>query len=109
MFSFYVYLHLVPIAYPLFKIFKCERVAALGNPVVPDVNWMFAGSLQFDGLGRQEESGSLNKSDKFRNPVYLPWSIFTTFLKWGNLLILRDQGFTSYVANSGTIFRTILI
>ena len=30
--------------YPLLRMLVCDRVAPLGNPVVPDVYWMLIGS-----------------------------------------------------------------
>lgn len=37
---------------PLFKILWWVRVAALGLPVVPDVNWMLAESYTLANLGK---------------------------------------------------------
>lgn len=78
----------------MFKILKCERVAALGRPVVPDVNWIFAGSWQLGYFGKNLLSPGTKSSLKLIKPGSVSsasLNLTIALRKW-NLFDLRSHG-----------------
>lgn len=78
----------------MFKILKCERVAAFGWPVVPDVNWIFVGSWQLGYFGRHFISPDTKRSVKLIKPDSVSsasLNLTIALRKW-NLFDLRSHG-----------------